>query len=417
MKAFTARATTAALGCLLIAGCSLFGQFHHPGPPPAPPAPSAAPARPPPVANERFELDSAEDLVGVVQVVTATRDDTLTDIARRFNVGYEEIVRANPKVDPWLPGEGREIVVPSQFILPDAPRTGLVINIAAMRIFYYPPVRRGERPVVLTHPIGIGKVGWRTPEGVTKIVRRQQDPTWRVPVSVRKEHHDNGEDLDPVIGPGPDNPLGKYAFYLQWPSYLIHGTNKPAGVGLRSSHGCIRLYPEDIAQFFAMVPLGTQVRVVNQPFVFGWRDGQLYMQPFDVLEDDTRDWAKAPRRLLSKSLAATLQQQLKAHRSQVDWTLVSALARTPRGVPVPITESDATVEQVLAAAPRVQNVVPQGSTWDGKSDLPMDEVSFKQMLSEIEPGAPAEDAAEQTADAPAPAAAAKAPRDRPKNGG
>jgi L,D-transpeptidase ErfK/SrfK len=417
MKAFTARATTAALACLLIAGCSLFGQFQHPGPPPAPPAPPAAPARPPPVANERFELDSAQDVVGVVQVVTATRDDTLTDIARRFNVGYEEIVRANPKVDPWLPGEGREIVVPSQFILPDAPRTGLVINIAAMRIFYYPPVRRGERPVVLTHPIGIGKVGWRTPEGVTKIVRRQQDPTWRVPVSVRKEHHENGEDLDPVIGPGPDNPLGKYAFYLQWPSYLIHGTNKPAGVGLRSSHGCIRLYPEDIAQLFAMVPLGTQVRVVNQPFVFGWRDGQLYMQPLDVLEDDTRDWAKAPRKLLSKSLAATLQQQLKAHRTQVDWTLVSALARAPRGVPVPITVSDATVEQVLAAAPRVQNVVPQGSTWDGQSDLPMDEVSFKQMLSEIEPGAPAEDAAEQTADAPAPAAAAKAPRDRPKNGG
>ncbi len=416
MKAFTARAT-AALTCLLIAGCSLFGQFRHPGPPPAPPAAPAAPARPAPVANERFELDSAQDLVGVVQVVTATKDDTLTDIARRFNVGYEEIVRANPKVDPWLPGEGREIVVPSQFILPDAPRTGLVINIAAMRIFYYPPVKRGERPVVLTHPIGIGKVGWRTPEGVTKIIRRQQDPTWRVPVSVRKEHHENGEDLDPVIGPGPDNPLGKYAFYLQWPSYLIHGTNKPAGVGLRSSHGCIRLYPEDIAQFFAMVPVGTQVRVVNQPFVFGWGDGQLYMQPFDVLEDDTRDWAKAPRKLLSKSLAATLQQQLKAHQTQVDWTLVSALARAPRGVPVPITVSDATVEQVLAAAPRVQNVVPQGSTWDGKSDLPMDEVSFKQMLSEIEPGAPAEDAAEQTADAPAPAAAAKAPRDRPKNGG
>ncbi len=416
MKGSTARVATAALTCLLIAGCSLVGQWRHPAPPPAPPAPPAAPARPAPVANERFELDSAQDVVGVVQVVAATQDDTLTDIARRFNVGYEEIVRANPKVDPWLPGEGREIVVPSQFILPDAPRTGLVINIAAMRIFYYPPVRRGERPVVLTHPIGIGKVGWRTPEGVTKIVRRQQDPTWRVPVSVRKEHHENGEDLDPVIGPGPDNPLGKYAFYLRWPSYLIHGTNKPAGVGLRSSHGCIRLYPEDIAQFFAMVPLGTQVRVVNQPFVFGWRDGQLYMQPFDVLEDDTREWSKAPRRLLSKSLAATLQQQLKARRTQVDWTLVSALARAPRGVPVPITVSDTTVEQVLAAAPRVQNVVPEGSTWDGKSDLPMDEASFKQMLSEIEPGAPAEDAAQQTADAPAPDAA-KAPRDRPKNGG
>ena len=416
MKAASPVRVTATLTCLLIAGCSLLGQLRHPAPP-APPAPPVAPALPAPVANERFEFDPGQDVVGVVQVVTAGRDDTLTDIARRFNVGYEEIVRANPKVDPWLPGEGREIVIPSQFILPDAPRTGLVINIAAMRIFYYPPVRRGERPLVLTHPIGIGKVGWRTPEGVTKIVRRQQDPTWRVPVSVRKEHHENGEDLDPVIGPGPDNPLGKYAFYLQWPSYLIHGTNKPAGVGLRSSHGCIRLYPEDIEEFFAVVPVGTQVRVVNQPFVFGWRDGQLYMQPFDVLEDDTRDWAKASRRLLSKSLAATLQQQLQAHGTQVDWTLVSALARAPRGVPVPITDPDATVEQILAGAPRVQNVLPEGSSWDGKSDLPMDEASFKQMLSETEPGAPAGDAPEQTADAPAPADAAKAPRARPKNGG
>ncbi|HEY0768469.1 MAG TPA: L,D-transpeptidase family protein, partial [Steroidobacteraceae bacterium] len=274
-----------------------------------------------------------------------------------------------------------------------------------------------QRPVVITHPIGIGKVGWRTPEGVTKIVRRQQDPTWRVPLSVRKEHHENGEDLDPVIGPGPDNPLGKYAFYLQWPSYLIHGTNKPAGVGLRSSHGCIRLYPEDIAQLFAILPLGTQVRVVNQPFVFGWRDGQLYMQPFDVLEDDTRDWAKAQRKLLSKSLAATLQQQLKTQHQQVDWTRVSDLARNPHGVPVPITVSDATLEQILAAAPRVQNVLPEGSTWDGKSDLPMDETSFKQMLSEIEPGAPAENAAEEAANAPAPAAAAKTRLMHPKNGG
>jgi len=351
----------------------------------------------------------------VVQVVTADKDDTLTDIARRFNVGYQEIVRANPKVDPWLPGEGREIVVPSQFILPDAPRTGLVINIPAMRIFYYPPAAPGERPQVLTHPIGIGKVGWRTPEGVTKIVKRQKDPTWRVPLSVRKEHHENGEELDPVIGPGPDNPLGHYAFYLQWPGYLIHGTNKPAGVGLRSSHGCIRLYPEDIEQFFTMVPLGTQVRVVNQPFVFGWLEGQLYMQPFDVLEDDTRDSADAQQKLLSKSQAARLQQQLKTHHQQVDWNQVSALARDPRGVAVPITVSDTTLEQILAAAPHVQNVLPEGSTWDGSSDLPMDEAAFRQILSEIEPGAaqqPSEPAA-----APVPGGATKTRLDHPRNGG
>src|SRR5579864_3325985 len=384
MKIRSVRAATAALICLGIAGCSLLGQFRH-APPPPPPAPPP-PAEPLPVANERFELDPGQDVVGVVQVVKATKEDTLTDIARRFNVGYEEIVRANPKVDPWLPGEGREIIVPSQFVLPDAPRTGLVINIAAMRIFYYPPAKRGERQVVITHPIGIGKVGWRTPEGVTKIVRRQKDPTWRVPVSVRKEHHENGEDLDPVIGPGPDNPLGKYAFYLQWPSYLIHGTNKPAGVGLRSSHGCIRLYPEDIEQFFNMVPIGTQVRVVNQPFPFGWSRGQLYLQPYDVLEDDARDWSKAQRKLLDKSLSPAMQQQLKSRGEHIDWNLVATLTHSPRGIPVPVSTADASLAQVLAGAPRVQNVLPRGSTWDGTSDLPMDEASFKQIISEIEPG-------------------------------
>jgi L,D-transpeptidase ErfK/SrfK len=410
MKRSLVRAVPAALLCLGMAGCTLFAAFHRPAPPPAPPPAPAAPPEPLPVANERFQLSPGQDVVGVVQVVKASKDDTLTDIARRFNVGYEEILRANPKVDPWLPGEGREIVVPTQFILPDAARTGIVINIAAMRIYYYPPVKRGEPQVVLTHPIGIGKVGWRTPEGVTKIVRRQKDPTWRVPTSVRKEHHENGEDLDPVIGPGPDNPLGKYAFYLQWPSSLIHGTNKPAGVGLRSSHGCIRLYPEDIEQFFNTVPIGTQVRVVNQPFVFGWREDQLYMQPFDVLQDDTRDWKKAQKKLLTRSLAARLRQELQAHHEQVDWEQVATLAHTPRGVPVPIT-TRASIEQVLADAPRVQNVLPEGSTWDGQSDLPMDEQSFKQILSEIEPASAAAAAGAPTDAVP------KAASPAPKHGG
>jgi len=420
MELLRARTAAAALFSLALAGCSLFAHRH--GAPPAPaPAPPPAPAEPLPVATEHFELDTGQDLVGVVQVVTAGKEDTLTDIARRFNVGYEEILRANPKVDPWLPGEGREIVVPTQFILPDAARTGVVINIAAMRIFYYPPVKRGEPQVVFTHPIGIGKVGWRTPEGVTKIVRRQKDPVWRVPVSVRKEHHENGEDLDPVIGPGPDNPLGKYAFYLQWPSYLIHGTNKPAGVGLRSSHGCIRLYPEDIEQFFKLVPIGTQVRVVNQPFVFGWRDGQLYLQAFDVLEDDTRDWKKAQKRLLTRSLAARLQRQLREAHAQVDWARVSSLTASPRGVPVPITVGDASVEQIIAAATRVQNVLPEGSTWDGQSDLPMDEATFRQVLSDVEPGAPEAGEAPAAADgesaSPSQGAAARTPPLPAKDGG
>ncbi|GAC1699569.1 MAG: hypothetical protein PVS2B3_11880 [Steroidobacteraceae bacterium] len=411
------RAALAAVVILGAGGCSILGQWRHPAPPPPPPPPPAPPALPMPVATERFDLATGDDVIGAVQVVTATKDDTLTDIARRFNVGYEEILRANPNVDPWLPGAGHEIIVPSQFILPNAPRTGVVINIAAMRIFYFPPLKKGERPVVFTHPIGIGKVGWRTPEGVTKITRRQKDPTWRVPVSVRKEHHENGEELEPVIGPGPDNPLGKYAFYLQWPSYLIHGTNKPAGVGLRSSHGCIRLYPEDIEQFFNMVPVGTAVRVVNQPFVFGWHDGHLYMQPYDVLEDDTRDWHKAPRKLLSRSLATTLQQQLKMQHEKINWDEVSGLTHAPRGIPVPVSVPGPGLEQVLAAAPRVQNVLPPGSTWDGNSDLPMDEGSFRQILSEIQPGTPTPGV---PAAAPAPGSATNKPRaaaPASKNGG
>lgn len=409
MKLPQIRAAAAASLCVLVTACSLFHPMKHAAPPP-PPAPPPAPTEPEPVATQRFEISPDDDVVGVVQVVKASKEDTLTDIARRFNVGYEEIVRANPKVDPWLPGADRAIVVPTQFVLPNAPRTGIVINIPAMRLFYFPPHKSGEPQVVITHPIGIGKMGWATPEGVTKIVRRQADPTWRVPASVIKEHREErGEELEKVIGPGPDNPLGRYAFYLQWPSYLIHGTNKPAGVGLRSSHGCIRLYPEDIAQLYDTVPIGTQVRVVNQPFVFGWHEGQLYMQPYDVLEDDSRDWKK-PRARLTKAISTGQQKQLKAHGEQVNWDLVASLSHEPRGLPVPVSLADASVDQILAAANKVQNHVPDGSTWDGKTDLPMDEGTFRQMMSDVDPksgdapGAPA-----NAAPAAAPASSGAAP--------
>ena len=323
-----------------------------------------------------------------MQITTAAKEDTLTDIARRFNVGYEEIVRANPGVDPWLPGEGKQIVVPTQFVLPNAPREGVVINVPQMRLFYYPKHKAGEPQVVITHPIGIGKVGWRTPEGVTKVMRKQKDPTWRPPPSIIKEHHENGEELERVIGPGPDNPLGRFAFYLGWPSYMIHGTNKPAGVGLRSSHGCMRLYPEDIAQLFEIMPLGTQVRVVNEPFVFGWQDDQLHMQAFDVLEDDARDWKKAEKTLLSKSLGANIRKELKRRGEEVNWDRVATFTHDPRGLPVPISLEDASFEKVLASARKVQNRVPEGATWDGKSDLPMDEASFREMTSERDPADP-----------------------------
>lgn len=353
-------------------------------PPPPPPMEAA------PVPTQRFELASAdEDIVGVIQVTKVGKDDTLTDIARRFNIGYEEIVRANPKVDPWVPGEGREIIIPSRYILPNAPREGVVINVAAMRLFYFEPRKKNEPQIVHTYPIGIGKVGWATPEGVTKVTRRKKDPTWTVPASVRREHRENGDPLPAVVGAGPDNPLGRHALYLGWPSYLVHGTNKPAGVGLRSSHGCIRLFPEDIAQLFEMVPNGAQVRVVNQPFVFGWHAGELYMQAYDVLEDDPRDWQKARRKLLSRSLADRIETKLKERGETVDWDVIAKIAHEPHGIPVAVQAGEASLEQLVAAAPRVRNEVPAGATWDGVSDLPVDEAEFRELLSDRDPQSPA----------------------------
>ena len=367
------------IGGLAIGGCSLF----HPKPAPPPPvveAPPPAPQLPIPIATHRSEVDPGSDIVGYVQKTVIGKDDTLPDIARRFDVGYEEMLTANPGVDPWLPGVGREVVVPTQFVLPLAPHEGVVVNVAAMRIFYYPPHKKGEPQIVYTHPIGIGKVGWKTPEGTTKIISRQKDPVWVVPKSVRAEHQEDGEKLPAQVPAGPDNPLGAYEFRLGWPSYLIHGTNKPYGVGMRSSHGCMRLYPEDIAVFFDLIPIGTKVTVVNQPYLFGWRDGTLYLQAYTVMEDDSRDWNNNRQRLLAKLLNPKLRQNIAEHASEIDWQRVGDLAHTPRAVPVPITGDLPGIDSVISTSALVENTLPQGSNWDGKTGLLVDEKTFKELL-------------------------------------
>jgi L,D-transpeptidase ErfK/SrfK len=340
---------------------------------PQPKAPTTRPAAVPwaPVADtpapfatsaHRTVLDPAQgDLIGELQVTRTTREDTFVDLARRFNVGYEELVRANPGVDPWLPGEGREIVLPTRHILPDAPREGIVINLAAMRLFYYPRRKPGEWQTVYTFPIGIGRVGWATPEGTTSVVRMTKNPSWRPGPGVRAEHRKNGEILPAVVPPGPDNPLGHRALYLDWPSYLIHGTNKPAGVGLRSSHGCIRLFPEDIELLYDLVKPGVKVTVVNQPFVFGWHEGELMMQAFEVLEDDPRDWRGAQRKLLSKSLASRIRQRLADRGDSMDWEAVSRASHDARGIPMPLSRAGATPQSVVAEARRVRNAPPLGA--------------------------------------------------------
>lgn len=377
-----------AAGLSALASCALIGS--HPVPRPAP----AVEAPPPPVSRLAAPVDTHkfvltnpdDDVVGAVQITIASPEDTLPDIARRFNVGYEEIVRANPGVDPWLPGAGRSVVMPTRFILPDAPREGIIINVAAMRLYYFPPHKKGEPQIVYTHPIGIGKVGWLTPQGATTVVSHVKDPIWRPSAALRKDHFkDNGEDLPAMVEPGPDNPLGKFELTLGWRGYLIHGTNKPYGVGLRSSHGCIRLYPEDIEKIYAMVTNGTPVRVVNQPFLFGSHDQQLYLQAYSVLEDDPRDWDHAQKKLLSHALAAHIQKTLQAAGSQMDWQSVAAITHAPRGIPVPVTGEHSSIEAVLAAAPKVENRIPTGADWDGIDDTGTDGKSAKQLLLEREP--------------------------------
>jgi len=364
-----------------VAGCSLF----HTAPVAPPSAPAPAPPPPPelpvPQATHRFDIDANAEIVGYVQRTVIGKEDTLPDIARRFDVGYEEMLLANPGVDPWLPGVGREVIVPTQFILPAAPHEGVVVDVAAMRIFYYPPHKKNQPQVVYTHPIGIGRVGWKTPEGTTKIVSRTKDPVWVVPKSVRDEHAQNGDKLPAVVPAGPDNPLGQYMFRLSWPSYLIHGTNKPYGVGMRSSHGCMRLYPEDIAVFFDLIPIGTKVTVVNQPYLFGWADGTLYFQAYAVMEDDSRDWRNNRKRLLAHLLNPKVRQHISAANDDIDWQRVGDLAHTPRAVPVPVTGGHEGIDAVVAQSLLVANTLPQGSNWDGTTGLLVDEKTFNELVS------------------------------------
>jgi L,D-transpeptidase ErfK/SrfK len=412
MKYCPVRITVAACLCVAVGACALLRPPQRPAPvvlEKAPPQPAPAPL---PVQTQRFVLAPGQDIVGTVQIVKVQKGQTLSDIGRLFNLGFEEMTRANPKVDPWLPRPGTPVVVPTEYILPDAPHVGIVVNLAAMRLFYFPPHKRGEPQVVITHPVGIGRRGWKTPQGVTHVIWHEKNPVWRVPPSILAEHRAEGEPLPKVMGPGPDNPLGDYALHLGWPGYLIHGTNKPVSVGLRVSHGCVHLFPEDIAQIYKMVRNGTEVRVVNQPYVFGWNNGRLYMQSSGPLKDDKRPWKKQARHLLASTLTHSQRTELKRHHEQIDWSRVGQLVDAPAGVPVPVSGIDSNVEddagdgvsQVIAGARLVQNTLPAGSTWDGKTDLPMSDAEFNKMFSVTSPQkTPAAQTSGATVSTPVPA--------------
>lgn len=275
---------------------------------------------------------AGESVIGEIHVLETRQADTLSDIARAHHVGYDQIVQANPAVDPWLPGEGTRVIVPTQHVLPDTPRTGLVLNLPEMRIYYYPPTQRGRAPVVMTFPVSVGRLDWSTPLGLTRVAAKVTNPEWRPPASIKAERADEGETLPDVFPPGPDNPLGEYALRLAREGYLIHGTNKPYGIGMRVTHGCIRLYPEDIEQLFREVPVGAPVRIVNQPNKVGWYDDVLYLESHPPLEENR---ARDDNRLTPAVQAVIAATRTRSAR--VNWDEVVRVATETQGLPAAIS--------------------------------------------------------------------------------
>ncbi len=271
------------------------------------------------------------DLVGELTTVTVDDGETLIDLARHHGLGYNEIVAANPGLDPWLPPVGAEVVLPTRYILPSAPREGIIINLAEMRLYYYPPPAPGGDAVVMTFPIGIGQEGWSTPIGITRVIDKVENPTWTVPQSIRRAHAEAGTPLPAVVPPGPDNPLGNHAMRLGWTSYLIHGTNKTFGVGMRVSHGCIRMYPEDIEALFERVPLSTPVWIIDQPYKLGRDNGRLYMEAHAPVENPDRPPADNFPTILAAIEAVThadAQEQVGRRAASI----AGAMTGTPEAV-------------------------------------------------------------------------------------
>ena len=284
--------------------------------------------------SARFVLPTAgNDLVGELKLVTASRDATLLDIARSYDVGQNEIQIANPQADRWLPGEGTAVLIPSHYILPDARRRGLVLNLPEMRIYHFPATGRGTAAVVDTYPASVGRMDWKTPLGETRIMHKQRNPSWTPPASIRKEAAAAGTALPDVIPPGPDNPLGDYALRLGLPGYLIHGTNKPYGVGMRVTHGCVRLLPEDIEELFDHVSVGTPVQILNRPVKTGWQDGVLYIEVHPPLDED-----EAPAGDLLRFTLEQVYAELEKRPVVLDGQALRSAVEEMHGVPVAVSK-------------------------------------------------------------------------------
>lgn len=286
----------------------------------------AAQARKP---SSNKPLITYPDMVGEIQHYFAQKDDTLLDLARTHKLGYVEMVAANRGLDPWVPGAGAQIVLPTAHLLPEGPREGVMLNLVDQRLYYF-PTNGGP---VETYPIGTGQEAWETPVGRTKIVRKKQNPAWYPPKSIRKED----PTLPRVVRPGPNNPLGLHALYLGWNAYLIHGTNNPWGVGRRVSHGCVRMYPEDIKYLFSRIPVGAPVTVVSQEVKTGWHQGELMIEAHPNLNQniELEERGKMTPATVPE-LAHRLTEAAGPEAQRINWTAVSEAIRDRSGIPVPV---------------------------------------------------------------------------------
>lgn len=266
--------------------------------------------------------DNGDSVVGAVTRLKLTYEDTLAAVAERYGIGYREIVDANPGVDPWLPGAGTTIELPTLYVLPSAPRDGLVINVAEYRLYYYPK----DSNRVITYPVGVGRSEFRTPVIRTQTVTRIENPSWTPTASARREHAEMGDILPAVVQPGPDNPLGELAIQLKEPGYFIHGTNKPFGVGQKVSHGCIRLHNEHILTLAELVPNGTPVYIVNEPIKVGVRYEEVYLEGHKDLYDEP-DLA---------SLKEIVKEKSGEYAAGLDWQRVAEVLDDLNGIPVKI---------------------------------------------------------------------------------
>jgi L,D-transpeptidase ErfK/SrfK len=271
--------------------------------------------------------------MGEMKTYTVGEEDTLLDIARHFGLGFVEMRAANPGMDPWTPPPGQKVVIPSFRLLPRARQEGVVVNLAEMRLYYFK--NPGKAPY--TYPIGVGREGLETPTGATTVLRKVAGPSWFPTERMRTEK----PWLPESIPAGPANPLGTHALYLGWPTFLIHGSNKPWAIGRRVSSGCMRMYPEDIVDMYNMVPAGTKVTVVDQPILVGWVNSGLYLEahPTKTQSNDIEISGMHTVEGLSDGLKQVIMDAAGGEAAAIDWQKVERVVRERAGYPVLIASA------------------------------------------------------------------------------